>query len=229
MILSNSGNAHAYNLSFSISEEFEVKRIKPTQVDAGKTVTAEIGLMPKNAGSIPFEVTLHYSDGKNREYSETHEFWIDVVDPTIGISAFNRTATHGIPSKPDNGTSGSIHPAIYESADSVIAHEIFITYSHKDKTVADAVTFALENHSIRCWIAPRDVFPGEDFPDAIIKAINTTKIMVLIFSSSSNVSPHVIRELAKAVSSAVIIIPFRIEDTPLSKSMEYPHRNPPLA
>jgi hypothetical protein len=45
--------------------------------------------------------------------------------------------------------------------------------------------------------------------------------MVLIFSSQSNTSPHVTRELTKAVSNRVVIIPFRIEDAPLSESMEY--------
>lgn len=90
-----------------------------------------------------------------------------------------------------------------------------------DEPVADAICAALENNGIRCWIAPRDVLPGEDFPDAIIKAIESSRIMVLIFSSHSNTSPHVIRELTKAVSNGVIIIPFRIEDVPLSGSMEY--------
>jgi protein involved in ribonucleotide reduction len=45
--------------------------------------------------------------------------------------------------------------------------------------------------------------------------------MVLVYSSFTNNSPHIIRELTKAVSKNVIIIPFRIEDAPLSKSMEY--------
>jgi outer membrane protein assembly factor BamB len=100
-------------------------------------------------------------------------------------------------------------------------HDVFISYSNKDKPVADAICASLESHSIRCWIAPRDVLPGEDFPKAIIHAINGSKIMVLIFSSHANTSPHVARELTKAVQNEVIIIPFRIEDVPLSESMEY--------
>jgi outer membrane protein assembly factor BamB/serine/threonine protein kinase len=80
VLLSNSGNAHAFDVNFSISEEFESKRIKPTQVEAGKTVTVDIGLMPKNIGSIPFEITVHCRDGQNRSYDTTHEFWVDVVD-----------------------------------------------------------------------------------------------------------------------------------------------------
>jgi hypothetical protein len=100
-------------------------------------------------------------------------------------------------------------------------HDVFISYSSKDKPIADAVVASIENNSIRCWIAPRDILPGEDFPKAIIRAINESKVMVLIFSASANASPQVTREVTKAVSKGIIIIPFRIEDAPMSESMEY--------
>ena len=100
-------------------------------------------------------------------------------------------------------------------------HVVFICYSTTDKLVADNVCAHLESHAIRCWMAPRDVLPGENFPESIIKAIEESRIMVLIFSSHANSSPHVIRELMKAVTNELIVIQFRIEDAPLSKSMEY--------
>jgi hypothetical protein len=102
-----------------------------------------------------------------------------------------------------------------------IPHDVFISYSHMDKPVADAICNTLETKKIRCWMAPRDVLPGINYQEAIIDAINSTRIMVLVFSSHSNTSPHVIRELTKALTNEVVIIPFRIEDVPLSKSMEY--------
>jgi len=100
-------------------------------------------------------------------------------------------------------------------------HDVFISYSSKDKPIADAVCASLENNSVRCWVAPRDVLPGEDFPKAIINGINGSKIMVLIFSANANASPHVTREVTKAVGKGLIIIPVRIEDAPMSESMEY--------
>ena len=45
--------------------------------------------------------------------------------------------------------------------------------------------------------------------------------MVLIFSSHSNNSPHVLTEVNEAMSTGVIIIPFRIEDIIPSKAMKY--------
>ena len=100
-------------------------------------------------------------------------------------------------------------------------HDVFISYAQEDKPVADAVCAKLESRNIRCWIAPRDIPPGKSFPEAIIEGIEDGKVVVLIFSSFANKSPHVTRELTNAVNKGRIIIPFRIEDVLPSKSMEY--------
>ena len=55
----------------------------------------------------------------------------------------------------------------------------------------------------------------------IIKAISESDRMVLISSAHANTFPRVTRELTKAVSNGAIIIPFRLEDVPLSESIEY--------
>jgi hypothetical protein len=125
-------------------------------------------------------------------------------------------------SQPQARTIEPVIPAVPQpSTRTRCHHDIFISYSSKDKPFADAICAGLEKNSIRCWIAPRDVPPGEDYPKAIINAINGSKIMVLIFSSHANASPHVTRELSKALSNGVMIIPFRIENAPMSESMEY--------
>jgi hypothetical protein len=102
-----------------------------------------------------------------------------------------------------------------------MAHDVFISYSSKDKPTADAVCARLEAHGIRCWIAPRDVLPGDLYGEEIIKAIHNSRLMVLIFSGNSNRSQQVMREVERAVSKGIPILPFRIEDVPLSPSMEY--------
>jgi hypothetical protein len=100
-------------------------------------------------------------------------------------------------------------------------HDVFISYARPDKPIADAVCAKLESANIRCWIAPRDVPPGMEFPAAIIQGIEGSLIMVLVFSSHSNVSPHVLREITSAVNKGIIIVPFRIEEIQPSQSMEY--------
>jgi len=100
-------------------------------------------------------------------------------------------------------------------------HDVFISYSNKDKNVADAVCSTLENNGILCWIAPRDITPGAPFAEAIIDGIKGSRIFVLIFSSNSNQSNQVIKEVDRAVHHCLAIIPFRLEDIPMSKQLEY--------
>lgn len=102
-----------------------------------------------------------------------------------------------------------------------MAHDVFVCYASEDKTVADAVCACLESHSIRCWIAPRDALPGVAYGEAIIEAIHGSRIMVLVFSSKSNISPHIPKEIERAVSRGVAIMPFRIEDVMPGKALDY--------
>jgi hypothetical protein len=102
-----------------------------------------------------------------------------------------------------------------------MAHDVFISYADKNKPVADAVCAALEARQIRCWFAKRDLPSGKDWPEAIIDALNASRVFVLVFSSHANVSVQVKRELERAVNKGLAILPFRVEDVPLSKQMEY--------
>ena len=102
-----------------------------------------------------------------------------------------------------------------------MAHDVFISYSARDKQDADAVCAILEANRIRCWIAPRDVLPGAKWPETILDGINDSRIMVLLFSSGSNDSEQVMSELQAAVSKGIPIIPLRLEDVPLTKFMQF--------
>ena len=102
-----------------------------------------------------------------------------------------------------------------------MGHDVFLSHSHADKVFADAICHKLEANGIRCWVAPRDIRPSEDWAEAIINAMDSARILVLVFSSSSNTSPQVRREVERAVNKGLQVLPFRIENVPLSKSLEY--------
>jgi hypothetical protein len=102
-----------------------------------------------------------------------------------------------------------------------MAHDVFICHSSKDRTIANAICSTLEQNHIRCWIAPRDVLPGSDYGGAIIEAISSTRITVLVFSSNSNDSPHVRREIERTISHGIPVLPFRVEEITPSKALEY--------
>lgn len=100
-------------------------------------------------------------------------------------------------------------------------HDVFISYANQDKPTADAVCAMLETNGIRCWIAPRDITPGQDWGGAIVQAIHQARVMVLVFSRHANESPQIKREVERAVSSELLIIPLRIENVVPQASLEY--------
>jgi len=102
-----------------------------------------------------------------------------------------------------------------------MSHDVFISYASADKPVAVSACTALEKSGIRCWIAPRDVQPGISYAEALIDGINKSRVIVLIFSAHTNASPHVMREIERAVSKGVPIVPLRIEKAAPSKDLEY--------
>ena len=99
--------------------------------------------------------------------------------------------------------------------------DVFISHSAADKKTADAICQSLEQAGLRCWIAPRNISPGRDYGEAIINGISSSRLMVLVLSRAANTSQQVKREVERAVNKNVPIIPFRIEDVPMSKALEY--------
>jgi TIR domain len=102
-----------------------------------------------------------------------------------------------------------------------MANHVFISYSQPDRDCAFELVAQLEAGGVSCWIAPRDITPAEDWAAAIIEAISNARIMVLVFSASSNASPQVRREVERAVHKQLRILPFRIENVLPSQSLEY--------
>src|SRR4051794_5093924 len=66
---------------------------------------------------------------------------------------------------------------------SVPPYDIFISYSSKDKAIADACCAVLEAKDLRCWIAPRDILAGQEWSESIVLGIEQSRLFVLVFSS----------------------------------------------
>ena len=106
-------------------------------------------------------------------------------------------------------------PAAKERSDA------FISYAAQDAAVAGSVVAALERHGVQCWIAPRDVTPGEFYADAIVGAINATRIVVVVLTGNAVGSPHVLREIERASAKRHPVVSFRIDTAPLPAGLEY--------
>jgi TolB-like protein len=98
---------------------------------------------------------------------------------------------------------------------------VFISHSSKDKVTAEAICQRLEADGTKCWIAPRDIAFGSNWTEGIIQGIDDCRVLVLVFSEHANKSEHVRREVAKAFSSGLAVIPFRIAEVTPNRSLAY--------
>jgi TolB-like protein len=98
---------------------------------------------------------------------------------------------------------------------------VFISYASQDIAVANVIAEALERHGLKCWIAPRDVTPGEFYADAIVRALNAARTLVLVLTENAATSQHVLREVERTSAKRHSIISFRIGFVSLPPALEY--------
>jgi hypothetical protein len=102
-----------------------------------------------------------------------------------------------------------------------VSAPIFISYSSKDQDIAETIYQALEARGYDCWISCRDVHPGENFQEAIVKALRAAKVMVLVFTSNANNSDEIKKELVLAGRHHVTVVPVRVEDVVPNDAFTY--------
>jgi tetratricopeptide (TPR) repeat protein len=93
-----------------------------------------------------------------------------------------------------------------------MGRDIFISYQNEDRDVANRVCAALEQSQVSCWIAPRDIVPGQEWGAGIVDGIQGCHTFVLILSGNCRRSRQIARELELADSRALRIVALRIED-----------------
>ena len=98
---------------------------------------------------------------------------------------------------------------------------VFISHSSRDKGTAETLCAALEKRGIACWISSRDITPGQNFQEAIVKALTEAKVMVLVFSSHANSSDEIKKELALASQNRLAVVPVRVEDVLPTDAFKY--------
>jgi hypothetical protein len=103
----------------------------------------------------------------------------------------------------------------------VVSAPIFISYSSKDQKIAETICRALEARGYACWIAARDVGAGENFQEAIVKALRAARLMLLVFTSNANNSNEIKKEVVLAGRHHVTVVPVRVEDVVPNDALAY--------
>jgi TIR domain len=102
-----------------------------------------------------------------------------------------------------------------------VSAPIFISYSSTDQKVAESICLALESRGQKCWISCRDIGPGENFQESIVKAIRSARVMLLVFTSNANNSNEIKKELVLAGRHHVTVVPVRVEDVVPNDALAY--------
>lgn len=98
---------------------------------------------------------------------------------------------------------------------------VFISYSTQNASAARSLSEALSRAGIAFWMAPQSIAPGEDYTEALAKALKTCDRVILLLSRQSNASRYVRREIHLALSNAKHVIPVRLEAFELQGGLEF--------
>jgi hypothetical protein len=101
-----------------------------------------------------------------------------------------------------------------------ISYSAFISHASEDGAKAEEICRQLEASGFRCWTAPRDVRPGQDYPTEIIRGIELSKCLVLVLSEKANNSNFVRAEVERAYSKGKPVFPIRVEEVLPSRALE---------
>ena len=77
-------------------------------------------------------------------------------------------------------------PGAVTNDDRELTRPVFISYATSDRKEALGVCTALERRGRQCWISTRDVAPGENYQEAIVRSLSAS----IDLSQLSNASIH---------------------------------------
>lgn len=98
-------------------------------------------------------------------------------------------------------------------------HDIFISYSRRDKIKVDKIIEILINNGYTVWVDVDGIESGEAFRANIVDAIENSSIVIFFSSKSSNISKWTTKEISLAVEFAKYIIPIKFDSTRYNKSI----------
>ena len=97
---------------------------------------------------------------------------------------------------------------------------VFISYSSKNKDVADAFRHLLRKNGIDNWMAPYDIPAGSEYAEVLYDSIAGCSCLLLLLTDVSQNSKWVKKEVNVAISNGKPVIPVKLEDVELNSAMK---------
>jgi len=92
--------------------------------------------------------------------------------------------------------------------------DVFISYSAKDKKLAEQIHQMVEDIGYNVFMASTSLRVGEVWSSAILDDLQEAKIVIFIASKHACKSPYVLQEVGHAIGEDKILFPLLIDITP---------------
>ena len=102
-----------------------------------------------------------------------------------------------------------------------MAAKVFISHSSRDHNKAMALVQKLEVLDLTCWIAPRDIRPGQIWASSIMEGIASADALLVLCSEHVLEFDQVLREIERAAARHIPIVPARLSNITLVGALEY--------
>lgn len=108
---------------------------------------------------------------------------------------------------------------------SAIVASIFISYSHADKPLTEALAAALEARGVKVWIDERELRVGDSIIERVATAVAETDFFIALVSETSRESRWCKKELHLAITGelgreGVQVLPLRVGDVEMPETLK---------
>ena len=100
-------------------------------------------------------------------------------------------------------------------------YDVYISYSRKDRDVALGICEDLKSIGCTVWMDIDGIQTGQLFADMIIRAIESSQVILYLASENSNKSQWVNREILYALENKKKVIPIKLDDSTYPASLGF--------
>lgn len=101
-------------------------------------------------------------------------------------------------------------------------YDVFVSHkTAEDGEIARRLVASLESHGLKCWIAPRDIPPGQNYASAIVDGISQSSVFLMLFSRYANQSDDIVRECQQASRLKRPLLTVRLDDAEFCPALSY--------
>ena len=101
------------------------------------------------------------------------------------------------------------------------ATNLFCSYSRRDSDFAERIVNFVSTRGYSVWMDQSGIDGASIWTESIVEAIDESSAVILLVSSHSVNSPHVLKEVSLAMEKNKIVFPLIIEKTDLPRTFQY--------